>query len=169
MRELSDGEEIVKESGVAIGKCLLCGICSSGCPASRYMDYKPHQIAYLIRLGMIERVLKSRALDVCLTCFLCEERCPKGVRVTQLYIYLNNLRRRIYGFDKRSRAIIEMIKRDGRLDEVRLVSSEWGISKMIRTVLRSPKLMRFGFLRAEAFKVDTDKIIELYKEVGGSG
>jgi heterodisulfide reductase subunit C len=46
------------------------------------MDNIPSQFIKLIQLGMDEKVKKSNTPWVCLTCFICTVRCPKGIDIT---------------------------------------------------------------------------------------
>lgn len=59
--------------------CYQCMKCSSGCPFVAEMDYKPHQLMQLIKLGLFDRVLKSQSLWVCASCLACSSRCPRDI------------------------------------------------------------------------------------------
>ncbi len=59
--------------------CYQCMKCSSGCPFVDQMDYKPHQLILLAKLGLFDRVLNSRSLWVCASCLTCSSRCPQDV------------------------------------------------------------------------------------------
>ena len=72
--------EIIKErSGTDARKCMKCGKCSGRCPAYHDMDVKPHQFVSYIEKGEIDKLLQSKSLYTCLSCFACVERCPRGV------------------------------------------------------------------------------------------
>ena len=157
-----DENIIIDECGVDFRRCILCGVCASGCQVDKYIDYKPHEIAYLIRIGKLDRVLDSKAIEYCLTCYLCEERCPKGVELTRLYIYLNNLRARIMGPDKISKSILNMILNWGRVDEVKLVRRMWGLWRSMKTVLKTPQFVKIA-LGGKREKICLDEIESLYK------
>ena len=45
----------------------------------------------MIILGMRQKVLSSREIWLCLTCFECQERCPQNVRVTDIFFDCKNL------------------------------------------------------------------------------
>lgn len=158
--------EALSGIGIDINKCILCGICASGCPQGEIVDYRPHEIAYLLRLGMVDKAISSRAINICLTCFLCEDRCPWGIKLTRLYIYLNNIRVREFGLDKDSKLVLDMIREKGRLDEASLVRSVWGLSRVLRLALRNPRLARLGLgsIRAPG---DISKIRRIFSVVGG--
>ena len=71
---------LIKErSGTDVRKCMKCGKCSGRCPAYAEMDIKPHQFVSYIEKGEVEKLLESKSLYTCLSCFACVERCPRGV------------------------------------------------------------------------------------------
>lgn len=78
-----DKKEIVRlvteRSGTDARKCMKCGKCSGRCPAYNDMDIKPHQFVSYIERGEIDKLLESKSLYTCLSCFACVERCPRGV------------------------------------------------------------------------------------------
>lgn len=78
-----DKKEIVKlvseRSGTDARKCMKCGKCSGRCPAYNDMDIKPHQFVSYIERGEIDKLLESKSIYTCLSCFACVERCPRGV------------------------------------------------------------------------------------------
>jgi Fe-S oxidoreductase len=45
----------------------------------------------MIRLGMEERVLHSRAIWLCTSCYMCTERCPREIKITDTLIGLRSL------------------------------------------------------------------------------
>ncbi len=72
--------KLVKErSGTDAKKCMKCGKCSGRCPVYNEMDIKPHQFVSYIEKGEIDKLLNSKSLFTCLTCFACVERCPRDV------------------------------------------------------------------------------------------
>ena len=71
--------EIQRIAGVNPRKCMRCGKCSGTCPSYDKMEYHPHQFVYMVESGNIEPLLKSESLYMCLSCFACVERCPRGV------------------------------------------------------------------------------------------
>ncbi len=70
---------IRERSGTDVRKCMKCGKCSGRCPAYAEMDIKPHQFVSYIEKGEVEKLLASKSLYTCLSCFACVERCPRGV------------------------------------------------------------------------------------------
>ncbi|MBC8382868.1 MAG: 4Fe-4S dicluster domain-containing protein [Candidatus Cloacimonetes bacterium] len=89
-------DKIEDISGQNVFDCYQCGICSSGCPVTDYMDYSPNQVIRLIQLGCVDEILNSRTIWICSTCLQCSARCPKGIEVAKVMEALRtiNLRQR---------------------------------------------------------------------------
>lgn len=81
-RKIAD--EIILRSGVNPRKCMKCGKCSGTCPAYDEMEYHPHQFVYMVETGDVEPLMNSKSLYMCLSCFACVERCPRGVEPAKL-------------------------------------------------------------------------------------
>ena len=79
MDKLEQVKLIKERSGTDVRKCMKCGKCSGRCPAYAEMDIKPHQFVSYIEKGEAEKLLASKSLYSCLSCFACVERCPRGV------------------------------------------------------------------------------------------
>ncbi|MEZ5125450.1 MAG: 4Fe-4S dicluster domain-containing protein [Thermoleophilia bacterium] len=56
--------------------CIQCGICTSGCPAARFTDYSPREIARRALDGD-ETLLTDDSLWACYYCYTCQSRCPR--------------------------------------------------------------------------------------------
>lgn len=78
------GETILRITGVNPRKCMKCGKCSGACPAFDEMEYRPHQFVSLVERGEIGRLMASKSIYKCLTCFACLERCPRNVEPAKL-------------------------------------------------------------------------------------
>jgi len=74
-----------------LSACFACSTCTAACPIANIWTYKPHQLIRMILLGMREKVLSSKEIWLCLTCFECQERCPQAVRVTDIFFDCRNL------------------------------------------------------------------------------
>lgn len=72
-------EQVLRISGSDVKKCMRCGKCSATCPSYDEMEYHPHQFVYMVEQGNIEKLMESKSIYKCLTCFACVERCPRGV------------------------------------------------------------------------------------------
>ena len=79
-----DREQILRTSGVDVLKCMRCGKCSATCPSYDEMGYHPHEFVYMVEKGQIDKLMASKAIYKCLSCFACIERCPRGVEPARL-------------------------------------------------------------------------------------
>lgn len=77
-------EQVIRASGVNPLKCMRCGKCSGTCPSYDEMEYHPHQFVYMVEKGEIEKLMQSKSIYKCLSCFACVERCPRSVEPAKL-------------------------------------------------------------------------------------
>jgi heterodisulfide reductase subunit C len=92
--------KLEKISGQNLLACYQCGKCSAGCPMAPHMDALPNQIIRLAQLGMKEKLLATRSIWVCVSCMTCNSRCPKDIRIAEVF-----------------EALREMVLRDGSRDD----------------------------------------------------
>ncbi|MBQ2612577.1 MAG: CoB--CoM heterodisulfide reductase subunit C [Methanobrevibacter sp.] len=64
--------------------CFQCGTCGGGCPSGRRTPYKVRQIVRKCLLGLKEDVITDDALWMCTTCYTCQERCPRSVKIVEI-------------------------------------------------------------------------------------
>ncbi|GLI58060.1 hypothetical protein PM10SUCC1_35740 [Propionigenium maris DSM 9537] len=77
-------ERIKEVSAEMIGDCMQCGKCSAACPATGGMDILPNQIIRYLQLGRVDKVIESKTLWNCASCFTCASRCPRNVDLARL-------------------------------------------------------------------------------------
>jgi quinone-modifying oxidoreductase subunit QmoC len=110
------------ESGEMVKMCMQCGVCAGSCPLGDKMDFTPRRIFALMRAGEREKVLSSRAIWFCTSCYSCKVRCPRNVPVVDI---MHGLARKAFleGYaDKQNTATFakffwENIHQLGRIDE----------------------------------------------------
>lgn len=85
--------EIAKEpGGERIAYCFACGTCAASCPVRAVEEkYNPRKIIRMALLGMKKEVLSSDFIWLCSSCYSCQERCPQGVKITEIMTVLKNL------------------------------------------------------------------------------
>ncbi len=78
--------------------CFGCETCTTVCPVVANYDNPqealgllPHQIMHSCGLRLRELAFGSNMLWDCLTCYQCQEQCPQGVCVTDVFYELKNL------------------------------------------------------------------------------
>jgi heterodisulfide reductase subunit C len=72
-------------------KCIQCGVCSSGCTVTEYVDLQPHRVVAACLLGLRDEVLQSQAIWTCSLCHRCTERCPKNVDYSFILALLRSM------------------------------------------------------------------------------
>ncbi len=78
--------------GEHIRECYTCGTCSASCPIRAIDDeFNPRRIIRLALLGLKDEVLQSDFIWLCTGCYICQERCPQDVRITELMMAFRNL------------------------------------------------------------------------------
>ena len=116
------------ESGIPTEKCYQCQKCSSGCPVAYAMDYKPNQIMQMISLGMKDRVLSSRTIWLCASCYTCGTRCPNDIDIPGVMDWLRQtaFREGIAPAEKEvslfHSAFLDSIRTHGRVHELSLMA-----------------------------------------------
>lgn len=112
--------EICKQpGGENIKLCFACGICTASCPI-REIDnqYNPRRIIRMVLLGMKERVLSNDFIWFCSSCYACTERCPQGVRFTDVMNAIKNLAVKEGFLPAPFKQQIDILKKLGRLYEI---------------------------------------------------
>lgn len=71
-------------AGDRIKRCIQCGTCTGSCPVGYAMDLSPRELIALFRAGEMERIMKSRTIWICASCYACTTRCPSGIKITDM-------------------------------------------------------------------------------------
>lgn len=78
-------DKLLKRVKADVTACYQCGNCSAGCPAAFTFDYAPNQIMRMLQVGLVEEVLKSTAIQLCVQCLTCTARCPRNIDVAGIF------------------------------------------------------------------------------------
>jgi heterodisulfide reductase subunit C len=119
-------EEVIRRSGERVDWCYQCGKCTAGCPVAFAMDIEPSRIMRLVQLGQGERVLKSKAIWLCVGCQTCTTRCPQEIDPAKVMDTLREMAlEKEFAADKEVvtffRSFLDNIQRYGRVFEPTLV------------------------------------------------
>lgn len=112
--------------GETLRACIQCGTCAGSCPAASEMQFSPRAVNAMVKAGMRDEVLSSNSMWMCLSCYLCTERCPRGVQVTDIMYALKRLAIRNNGDNYWSptpvleRTFVDCVNLTGRLPEIGL-------------------------------------------------
>ena len=94
MNSSAISQDFVLKSGINVQDCYQCQKCSAGCPVAFAMDYKPNQIMQMVSLGMKDRVLSSKTIWVCASCYTCSTRCPNDIDIAKVMDWLRQTAQR---------------------------------------------------------------------------
>lgn len=142
--------------GVNITECYQCGKCSAGCPVSSEMDFPPSVIMRMLQTNrpeLIQKVLKSYTIWLCLACETCYCRCPMQIEIPQLMDYLrqeslsrgltNKKARKIIAAHK---AFLKSINNTGRLYELGMLARFKMKTMDLNDISLAPFMFRKGKL-----------------------
>ena len=166
-------EEIEKTSGQRVNDCYQCGMCTGGCPVTFYMDYPPSQIIRMVQLGMREKVLSSKTIWVCASCYTCTTRCPKEVDLAEV---MDTLRQMAHQEGRKAAVdevqvfheiFLENIRRYGRQYEMGLVGNyNLNSGRLFKDISQAPKLFFRGKLRIFPKRIDVKRIKGIFRKIG---
>jgi heterodisulfide reductase subunit C len=108
-----------EKGGEKIVRCFSCATCSLSCPV-RAVDeeFNPRRIIRLALLGAKEEVLRSPFIWLCSACYLCSERCPQDVKITDLMTALRNIAVEEGILPSSLQAQLDLLYKHGRLYEI---------------------------------------------------
>lgn len=125
--------------------CMQCGVCSGGCPSSRRTAYRSRLIILKALLGLEAEVLSDESLWDCTTCYTCQERCPRGIKVTDVIRILRNLAVKAGFMLKEHVRVCELLYAYGHAvpinEEVRTWRRKLGLSEVPHTVHMYPEAL----------------------------
>ncbi len=103
--------------------CYQCGNCSASCPAVFSFDYTPNQLMRMLQVGLVDRVLDSKAVQLCVQCLTCSGRCPRNIDVAGIIEDLKTIataqERPVPEYVKTfNKAFMDVVARFGRLPEL---------------------------------------------------
>ncbi len=125
-------QQVAKLSGCEkIFECIQCGVCSSTCPVSLYMDFTPRKLMAMIKAGFKEEALRSVSIWICSSCYSCTVMCPAGIKITDVMYSLKRMAIQEGVFPKRfpipilAKEMTDIITNEGRNSEL------WVILRML--------------------------------------
>jgi heterodisulfide reductase subunit C len=169
-------EDIYKlPDGMKIKACLQCGTCGGSCPTAYAMDYTPREIFAAFRAGMLDRVVESKSVWMCASCYQCTVRCPAGIKITDVMYELKRLGTK-YGLHPKdvtvpalSATFVETVDKYGRQAEFEMMRKFYfrtGIFKAIKNLGLALKMRSRGRLALSGKKIKgRDDLLKIGKKV----
>jgi len=85
------GEVFGEEHMETLRECVQCGKCTGSCPSGRNTALRTRKLFQMALVDLREEIFNSPELWFCSTCYTCYERCPKGVKTTDIIRTIRNL------------------------------------------------------------------------------
>jgi len=87
-----DFTQLFVDAGIdTVEHCFQCGTCTGGCPSGRRTPYKIRQIVRKCLMGLKDEVISDDALWLCTTCYTCQERCPREIKIVEIVKMARNI------------------------------------------------------------------------------
>ncbi|WP_321416106.1 4Fe-4S dicluster domain-containing protein [uncultured Desulfobacter sp.] len=98
----SSKESVVKNlrksfQTTTFSQCYTCMTCTNSCPVTGVtgdigqFGAAPHQVIHALVLGQTDLAKNASIVWDCLTCYKCQENCPQGVKITDIFYQLKNM------------------------------------------------------------------------------
>ncbi len=119
--------EVGQASGQTLQACYQCQKCSAGCPVAYAMDLLPNQVLRHIQYDHREKVLGSKTIWICASCYACSVRCPNNIDIAKIMDTLREIAIRT-GSKPGEKEVpifhsvfLDTIKSKGRIHELSLI------------------------------------------------
>lgn len=83
-------QEIMDAGAESVALCFQCGTCTGACPSGRRTPYRIRQVVRKSVMGLKEEVIADDTIWMCATCYECQERCPRGIKIVDIVKTVRN-------------------------------------------------------------------------------
>jgi heterodisulfide reductase subunit C len=136
--------EKLKTAGLDVLTCMQCGTCTGSCPSGRHTGFNTRRVLRDARKNRME-VLSDKDLWLCTTCYTCQERCPRGIPITDALLELRRLAVREGYILPEHRKVAEMVLECGHAvpldEETKKKREELGLESIPETVQKYPEAL----------------------------
>ena len=136
--------EVLKTAGLDVLSCMQCGTCTGSCPSGRHTGLNTRRILRDARKNRTE-VLSDDTLWLCTTCYTCQERCPRGIPITDALLELRRLAVREGFMLPEHRKVSETVMECGHAvpldEETKKKREELGLEPIPETVQKYPEAL----------------------------
>ncbi|RLG23690.1 CoB--CoM heterodisulfide reductase subunit C [Methanosarcinales archaeon] len=85
----TDAAKVLKDVSSELLTCMQCGTCSGSCPSGRYTSMVTRKIVRMARVN--KKILHDKNLWMCTTCYTCQERCPRQIKITDAILAIRTI------------------------------------------------------------------------------
>lgn len=137
-------QKVLKGAGLDVLACMQCGTCTGSCPSGRHTGLNTRRILRDARKNKVE-VLSDDSLWLCTTCYTCQERCPRGVPITDALLELRRLAVKEGFMLPEHRKVSELVLECGHAvpldEETRKKREELGLDPIPETIQKYPEAL----------------------------
>ena len=109
--------------------CQECGACTAGCPMSRAVPEHYNVRSLLLKIVLdLEKVLTEEELWLCAWCYRCYERCPQGLKPTEIFLLTRNFAVEGGNLPDQPKALLWQVLKTGRTMAVTEDIDDWRMS-----------------------------------------
>ena len=83
-------QEIMDAGAESVALCFQCGTCTGACPSGRRTPYRIRQVVRKSVMGLKDEVISDDTIWMCATCYECQERCPRGIKIVDVVKTVRN-------------------------------------------------------------------------------
>ncbi len=83
-------QEIMDAGAESVAVCFQCGTCTGACPSGRRTPYRIRGVVRRAVMGLKEDVISDDSIWMCTTCYECQERCPRGIKIVDIVKIIRN-------------------------------------------------------------------------------
>ncbi len=84
-------QDIMDAGADTVALCYQCGTCTGSCPSGKRTPYRIRSIIRKSLMGLRNEVLTDDTIWECVTCYACQERCPRGVAIVDVVKIIRNM------------------------------------------------------------------------------
>lgn len=84
-------QDIMDAGAESVALCYQCGTCTGSCPSGRRTPYRIRSIIRKSINGLKNEVMEDETIWECVTCYTCQERCPRGVEIVDVVKTIRNM------------------------------------------------------------------------------
>lgn len=77
-------QAIIDAGAETLSLCFQCGTCTGACPSGRRTPYRVRSVIRRSLMGFKEDLISDDTLWMCSTCYECQERCPRGIKIVDI-------------------------------------------------------------------------------------
>jgi len=83
-------QEVMDAGAESVAICFQCGTCTGACPSGRRTPYRVRQLVRRAVMGLKDDVIYDDTIWMCTTCYECQERCPRGIKIVDVVKIVRN-------------------------------------------------------------------------------